>query len=72
MLKGNLMPAYGRVYATKDQAIKNWEGGKNFIFLNPSSRWNGKCCSIRDFGPDDQLQVRFGHGCRFTAMVRGR
>ena len=69
MMKGNLAPAYGRVYSTEREAIKDWQDGKDFIFLNPSSTFNGRYCSIRDFGPDDSLQVKFGRGFLVKTMV---
>lgn len=71
MLKGNLMPAYGRVYATKAALLKDWEDGKDFKFLNPSSPHHCKYCSIRDFGPGDTLQARFGRSFEFTTTVKG-
>ena len=37
-----LRPAYGRKYATAQEAIKDWEAGKDF------KMFNGRYCSIRD------------------------
>lgn len=38
-----LIPAYGRVYATMDVMLKDWEDGKDF-----KVRGGGPYCSIRD------------------------
>ena len=42
-----LLPAYGRNYKTKDQALNAWQDGKDFQI------YNGPYCSIRDI---DQLR----------------
>lgn len=38
----NLIPAYGRVYNTKEEAVKDWMDGKDFKIIN------GPYCSVRD------------------------
>ena len=42
MIQLTLLGAYGRTYATKEKALKDWNGGKDFKILN------GPYCSIRD------------------------
>ena len=37
-----LMPAYGKIYETKDQAIQDWMAGKDFKIVGDGY------CSIRD------------------------
>lgn len=43
MLNLILMPAYGRRYKTNDQALADWNAGKDFRVVGGSSY-----CSIRD------------------------
>lgn len=38
-----LIPAYGRVYATEAEMLKDWQGGKDFRILP-----FGPYCSVRD------------------------
>jgi hypothetical protein len=37
-----LLPAYGRKYASRQDAVKAWQAGKDFQI------YNGPYCSIRD------------------------
>jgi hypothetical protein len=37
-----LIPAYGRVYLTKEDAVKDWMAGRDFKVIN------GPYCSVRD------------------------
>ena len=37
-----LLPAYGRVYKTAEQALQDWRNGKDF------KMYNGPYCSIRE------------------------
>jgi len=37
-----LLPAYGRRYTTREQAVEAWQEGKDFQI------YNGPYCSIRD------------------------
>lgn len=46
-----LIPAYGREYKTIDDALVDWEGGKDFQI------YNGPYCSIRDL---DRMIRDFG------------
>lgn len=38
-----LTPAYGRVYATEAEMLKDWQGGKDFRIMPV-----GPYCSVRD------------------------
>lgn len=38
-----IMPAYGRQYATRHEAIQDWRSGKDFRIVP-----NGPYCSVRD------------------------
>jgi hypothetical protein len=37
-----VVPAFGKVYKTQNQAVKDWHAGKDFKVVN------GSYCSIRD------------------------
>jgi hypothetical protein len=37
-----LLPAYGRSYKSREQAVKDWYAGKDFQI------YNGPYCSVRD------------------------
>jgi len=54
-----LTPAYGRDYKSAKAAEDDFKLGKDFIYHNPASRWNGKYCSIRDFKTGDVVEIRF-------------
>jgi hypothetical protein len=50
-----LVPAYGRRYATGEEAIADFEAGKDFRIDG------GPYCSIRDF-PDQVVNIRIAPG----------
>lgn len=56
-----LTPAYGRDYKSKKACIEALEEGKDFVYNDVGSPWDGKMCSVRDFPKDTQLQVRYGN-----------
>ena len=68
---GTLTPAYGARYLTAELAKAAWRKGTDFIYHNPTSRYNGKYCSCRDFSPDEQLLLRYGQRNQEVVMVRG-
>lgn len=43
-----VVPAYGRDYRSKGQAIADWEAGKDFILQDISSPWDGKPINKED------------------------
>jgi hypothetical protein len=45
-----LIPAYGRVYLTKEDAVNEWMAGRDFKVIN------GPYCSVRDSN-----SLRFGY-----------
>lgn len=53
-----LIPAYGRAYETKEQALADWKAGKDFKIVN------GPYCSIRDVSHlirlHEQVFIRYG------------
>lgn len=58
-LFGTLTPAYGRDYATVEEALKHWHEGKDFKINNPLM---STYCSIRDTASlpvGHQLQIRW-------------
>ena len=53
--------AYGRRYKTKAEAEKDWLDGRDFFMVadqNGPARYS--YCSIRDFSPGDQIELRYG------------
>jgi len=55
-----LTPAYGRNYTSASEAVEAFQSGRHdFILNDPSSRWNGKPCSSRDFPPGTQVIIRY-------------
>jgi len=50
-----LTPAYGRDYKSKAAALRDFEGGKDFMFQP-----HGKYCSIRDFPKGTEVKIRYG------------
>ena len=60
-------PAYGRDYKNEILARRDWIAGKDFV--NETIGVCGHYCSIRDFGPDDLVEIRFNRKRELT-MVR--
>jgi hypothetical protein len=56
-----LTPAYGRDYKSKAAVFEDLNAGKDFIFNDITSPWDGKYCSIRDFKEGERHQVRWHH-----------
>lgn len=71
MSQGTLTAAYGRTYKNKAEALTAWESGKDFIFNNFMSPWDGKPCSCRDFPKGASLQLRYGKGNSKVILVKG-
>lgn len=44
-----LTPAYGKDYKSRNEAVEAYKSGKDWILHDPTSRWNGRYCSCRDF-----------------------
>lgn len=63
-----LTPAYGRVYETFKEVDDAYAQGDDFIFHDPSSRWNGKYCSCRDFF-GEKVELRFGKNLEHGSVV---
>lgn len=57
-----LTPAYSRDYKTAQECEDDFRAGKDFIFHDPSSRWDGKPCSIRDFKTGEVIELRYKKG----------
>jgi len=53
-----LTPAYGRDYKSAKAAVGAYHSGADFIFHDPTSRWDGKPCSCRDF-PGEEVKLRY-------------
>ena len=46
-----LMPAYGRYYETEEQALEDWNGGKDFkIVSGPYTSVRDREVLVRDYG----------------------
>jgi hypothetical protein len=65
-----LTPAYGRDYTTSTAVLKDYKGGKDFIYNDISSPYHGKYCSCRDF-IDEEVTLRFHKG-RKTVNITHR
>lgn len=60
-----LTAAYGRRYTSAAEVLEAYLSGKDFIMHDPSSQWDGRYCSKRDFNGEPQ-ELRFGknhQGC---------
>jgi len=56
-----LTPAYGRDYKSGADAQNDFNAGKDFIFHDATSRYDGKPCSIRDFPDGTDIKIRFNN-----------
>lgn len=54
-----LTPAFGRDYRSKTAVIEALEAGKDFVYHDVLSPFDGKYCSIRDFKPGQQFHIRY-------------
>lgn len=54
-----LTPAYGRDYKSKKEVIAAFNAGKDFIYNDLSSPYDGKYCSIRDLQKGKVLRFRY-------------
>lgn len=64
-----LTPAYGRVYTTREKVENDYLNGKDFILNDPSSQWNGRYCSIRDF-EGETVELRYGERLQHFTYVK--
>ncbi len=51
-----LTPAYGRDYKSAKAAKADWDGGKDFVYNDMMSPFNGKYCSKSDLTGSHQLR----------------
>ena len=54
-----LTPAYGRDYKSKKAAIADWNAGRDFIYLNPASRDNGRYANKESLVGTGTHQLRY-------------
>ena len=54
-----LTPMYGRDYKSKTDVENDFRAGKDFKLNDPTSRWDGKPCSIRDFKTGESVTLRY-------------
>lgn len=54
-----LLPAYGRDYASAKDAKQAFLAGQDFKFASPFPPYAGRYCSFRDFSPKTQVILRF-------------
>lgn len=66
----SLKPAYGRDYKSAKAAQADWDAGLDFVYLNFTSRYDGKYCSKRDFPGWEALELRYNK-LQKIVMVRG-
>ena len=69
MSAGTMTPAYGRVYFSRAEVLRAWKDGKDFIFNNPTSEYDGKYCSIRDF-ENSIVTLRYGKQLEHVVIHR--
>src|SRR5947207_36231 len=62
---GVVSPAYGRDYVSGKQAREDFLAGKDFVLHSP---YGETYCSIRDFAPGAQVEVRFKRFERTTIV----
>lgn len=70
-LFGTLTPAYGRDYKTGEDALKDWNAGKDFRINNPIM---STYCSIRDTETDpvgSTLQIRWNRNTEVGIIEKG-
>lgn len=61
--------AYGRDYPSVKEAKADWEEGKDFQ-IRSLGQYHGAYCSIRDFGPEDNIELRYSRDRKVT-IVQG-
>lgn len=54
-----LTPAYGRDYNSAAAAKADFEAGKDFIYLDMFSPYNGKPCNINDLPKGSAHTIRY-------------
>jgi hypothetical protein len=54
-----LTPAYGRDYTSQEQVVESFLAGKDFVYHDMSSPYDGKYCSVRDFSPGQKFKFRY-------------
>ena len=54
-----LTPAYGRDYNSAAAAKADFEAGKDFIYLDMFSPYNGKPCNINDLPKGSTVRIRY-------------
>lgn len=65
-LQATLTPAYGRDYTSKEAALTDFRGGKDFNF-NLMGR--NAYCSVRDYNEGDMVKIRYNK-LRHVAFYR--
>ena len=66
-----LTPAYGRDYTSSQSARADFDNGKDFIFHDLSSPYDGKPCSIRDFPVGSSVKIRYKNNTAITLFNIG-
>ncbi len=70
-MTATLMAAYGRRYKTKEQAINDYKGGKDFQFTDVQYQDYGRYCSCRDYN-DQEVRLKYGSKNEHTALFTWR
>ena len=70
-MEGSITGAYGRKYKSRKDACADWRAGKDFVYHNITSQWDGKYCSVRDFTPDQKLELHYGLNHERLTFVSG-
>ena len=66
-----LIPAYGRDYKSKKDAIKSFFDGDDWIINDVSSAWNGRYVSIKDKeNLPDTINLRYSKLTRVAVLKK--
>ncbi len=64
----NVVPAYGRDYATEDEVMSAWNADKDFLIADRFCRWDGKQINRPQHPAGTTIQVRYNVG-RDVVMI---
>ena len=64
-----LIPAYGRDYKSKKAAVADFNGGKDFVVCDVTSRWDGKPADKTDLQAAGVRRVQIRYNQRRSVCV---
>ena len=63
-----LTPAYGRDYTSKTKVLQDFNDGKDFIYNNIMSRYDGKPCNKQDLISANEKTVKIRYA-KLTKVI---